>query len=570
MLKGVAASAGVAIAQAMLWQPPIEYDFIPQKAGDVTKDIARFNGALARVTAKNDLWQAEAARKLRPEEAVLFKAYGMILTDEEGVLLPIKALIEEKGYSAERAVTSHFNAVAKQLQSLESEYMRQRAEDIFGLRDQLMTVMLDLVPEDMSHLNKPTIVVAQNFSPAAIAELDRSRFAGFVCEGGTYSGHIAIIARTLGIPAVVGLAGITQMVREGALIALDGKTGEVWLQPSEAEIGMLRARNDAYNNSKSAVQRFRGVATVTKDGRRIELQANVGQVEEVDAALLADAEAIGLYRTELLHLNRTRLPTEEEQFERYKTALHKMNGKAITFRTLDEGEHKSLLVAPERQGNNPSLGYRGIRMSLGRPALFRTQLRALLRASAYGSVKIMFPMVSCQHELEQALAALQSVKDELAREGVPFDEKLPAGVMIETPAAAVVAQHLAQQVDFITLGLNDLIQFTAAADRTNPQLAHLYAVYHPAVLQFIHTAVQAAHHHHISCILCGDIPEMEHALPLLLGLGADGFSLSPHAVLPARALLNDCSYTSCKELAHAALHLQSFEQIKNLLHNFRL
>jgi len=297
----------------------------------------------------------------------------------------------------------------------------------------------------------------------------------------------------------------------------------------------------------------------------VELSANVGRLDEVAAALAADAEAIGLYRTELLYLTAPDLPTEDEQFEVYRAMLERMGGKAATVRTFDDGGNRPVLPFKNKTEPNPVLGYRGIRMSLGRPSFFRTQLRALLRASAYGSLRVMFPMISHLDELEEVLSALKHIKKELRRERTPFDEKMPIGVNIEVPAAALMSAALAPKVDFPSIGINDLIQFTLAIDRSNPDLAHLYHQYHPAVLHLVRTTVQAAHQNGIPCTLCGEAPGQEAVLPLMLGLGVDGFSTSPNLVLSARRVLNNCSYRECQNLADEVLALNSSAEVEHRL-----
>ena len=568
MLKGNGVSPGIGFAQALVWHTPVAYDYMARKASQPQLESKRFQHANACLLDKFEQLRQKTARRFGDAEAAIFEAYKMMLCDEEGLLEPLHKKIHQNNLSAEYAVVQQFGELGAQFLEMDDEYLRQRSEDVFALRDQILRELQGTSSIDASHLDRPTIIVADTISPTDIANLDLSRLEGVICETGAYSSHAAIIARTLGIPAVMGACGAMSRIQTGDSIALDGESGEIWFSPDEAAIGMLHLRADTIAERRKRVQLFRGRPTITTDGHRIELSANAGYLEEVDAALSADAESLGLFRTENLHISSLNTPGEEEQYKIYRKLLEKMGGKAATVRTFDSGKpgvsglrRKSSNLVEE----NPALGYRGIRMSLGRPSFFRTQLRALLRASAYGPLKIVFPMISNVDEVLEAKTALEQIKQELAREGIPYDEGIPIGVLIAVPSAALMAESLAPHVDFFSIGINDLLQFTLAVDRSSPQLSPLYHQYHPAILRLIKWTVDAAHSNGIPCNICGEAPGQKQVLPLLLGLGLDGFSFNPSMILPAREVLNSCNYIECKLLADEVLQMQSSNQVTKRL-----
>lgn len=568
MLVGIGVSPGIGFAHAMAWQAPVSHDYVPKKSGNPEVETKRLDAALKGILEKNRDLKEKTVRHLGKSEAVIFDAYELILSDEESLIGPTKEKICVRSLSAEYAVLLQFGELARRFLEMENDYMRQRAEDIFGLRDQLLREMLGVPTAEANHLDRPTIVVANALTPADIANLDLSRLEGIICELGGYSSHMSIIARTLGIPAVVGIKGALECIGIGDMIALDGESGEVWTKPNESDIRMLRKRSDRMIAKKETAQLYRGMPTITADGRRIELAANVGQLEELDTALEADAEAIGMYRTELLHLQYKPLPTEDQQFEVYRTALERAAGKAVTVRTFDDGGNTPVLEIKNRDENNPVLGFRGIRMSLGRQSFFRTQLRALLRASAYGNLKVVFPMVSSLDELMEAKKAIENVKSELLRENIPFDEKMPVGILISVPSSALLSDVLANHVNFFSISINDLIQFTLAVDRGTTDMAYLYQQYHPAVLRLIKLTVDAAHNAGIPCNLSGEVPGQNKLLPLMLGLGLDGFSVNPGIILSTRQMLSSCNYEECRLVADEMLRENSAIHVAKKLEHF--
>lgn len=561
MLRGTGVSVGIGFANALIWQPSIPMDFATLSLITPQEESARLDAAISTILEKTNLLRHKIARRFGEEEAIIFDAYSLMLKDQEALLTPIQNIIHHGSVTAEYAAHFQFCELAQQFSQMNNEYLRQRAEDLYNLRDQVLRELMGLPDAEAQHLDRPTIIVAPTLSPADLANIDISRLEGIICESGGYSSHTAIIARTIGIPAVTNAERATQLIRDSMMVALDGQSGEIWLRPDQAEVYLLGKRAQVIRHKYQNAQLFRGHPTVTKDGRRIELSANAHQLNEVQAAIAADAESIGIYRTEKMLLKYKNIPTEEEQFESYRHILEKLGGKSVTIRTFDDGNNPIQTELNCHSIHNPVLGYRGIRMSLGRPSFFRTQLRALLRASAYGTIKIIFPMVSSLEELLDAKSALHSIQQELTRENLPFDENIPIGVLVGIPAAAIISDALAPHVDFFSINYNDLIQFTLAIDRKSPALASIHQQYHPAVLKLIHKTVQSAHNYKISCNLCGEAPGIEQTFPLLLGLGLDGFSLNPRLILSARQILNQCNYEKCMQLANNALQDHTSAQV---------
>ncbi len=567
MLKGIAVAPGIGLAQALVWPAPVAFDHLPQYTKKPQDELVRFEAAVQAVHAQITASREKTVLHFGDAEAVIFDVYNMMLNDESSLGVPLRQKIEEQLFTAEYAVVMQFGELADQFAQLDDEYMRLRADDVLNLRDQLMNELAGRKAIDHSHLAHPTIIVAHSLSPSDIANLDLSRIEGIVCETGGYNSHISIIARTLGIPTVVGLAEACNQTRSGMLVGLDGLSGEVWLNPTEQDILQLQQRSEAAVSQREAAQRYKGRPTISTDGRRIELSASIFNLAEIDLALQADAEAVGIYHTDYLWVATSSsgtMPIEDEQFEIYRTMLEKMQGKAATVRTFDDGGAGEEFFHNKNE-KNPLLGYRGIRMSLGRPSFFRTQLRALLRASAYGPLKVMFPMISSLDELDTALLALESVKDELRREGLPFDKDIPVGVEIEVPAAALLSEAFAQRADFLSINLSGLVQYTLAIDPHNPNLSHLYHLYHPAVLRLIRMVVDAAHNNGISCILCKTVPGINVLLPVLFGLGIDGMAISPAYILSARQVINKRSYAECRNLASQVLALNHTDEVKMAL-----
>lgn len=565
MLTGMGVSGGIGVAEALVWQPPIRHKYVPRQSVAPKADIIRFKTALTSTLEKNKEMAKRTALQIGADEASIFEAHCLILGDDENVSQPIQTMILEQSWSAEFAVLQHFNALANTMLTLDDEYMQQRADDFISLRDQLLYKLMGYVRIDASHLVRPTIVVAHRLMPFDLASIDRSRLEGVVCETGSFASHLSIILRALGIPAVVGVENICAQVKSGQTVALDGQSGKVWINPTRPELEALRRDNKEWVHKQKAEQKLRGALTISLDGHRVELLANAGPLEEVEEALDAGCEGIGMLRSELLYMDREGVPSEDEQVELYSNALKRLAGKALTIRTMDAMEGHWKPKENGRSGQNPALGYRGIRRSLGQPQQFGLQLRAILRASAFGRIKVLFPMMIDVDELTCALSALKQAKEELRSEKIPFDEKISAGVLIETPAGALLADAFVCHTNFVAVGINDLTQFTLAADRDNPQVAHLYNMMHPAVLRLIKRTIDAAHAQGKTCILCGEVLQSPQMVPLLMGIGVDGFSVSSSSILPVRSIINNSNYHRCRMLAAEILQMDDLREIQQRL-----
>lgn len=565
MRRGTGVSPGIGLAQALLWREPVNCDYIPRTCASADKEIDRFEAARRSMLGHNQHMRDRTALMIGDGEAAIFDAYSMILEDEDGLLEPLRRMIRQEMYSAEYAVLQQFTLIARDFMALDSEYMRQRVDDVFALQDSLMRELMGQPGPDVPRLDRPCILIAKLIAPTDFALLDLSRVEGIICESGGFTSHTAIIARTVGIPAIMAAKGATS-VPSGTLVAMDGDTGEFWMDPTHSQVEMLRRRADALAEKKQAVQAFRGLPTISQDGHRIELCAGIAHSEELPAAVKSDAEGLGLFRTELLHVGEPGFPDEEEQFKVYCELLEGMQGKPVCVRTFDDGSNRTGLAEKKNAEMNPVLGYRGIRMSLGRPSFFRTQLRALLRASAFGPLKIMFPMVATVEELDSALHALHTIQAELQRENIPFDPQVKIGLYITIPAAAFLARDFAQKVDFFTVGLNDLTQFLLAVDRDNPDLGDLYHAYHPSVLRILRHIIKAAHMHNIPCNVSGEVPGMESILPVLMGMDVDGLVLNTNLILSSRQKLGSILYTQSREMAEEVLRMSRFTQVYQKIH----
>ena len=568
MPKGTGVSPGIGLAQAMLWPQPVTYDYIPRTCASPAHEVDRFEAARRSLHGKTRALRQKTARIMGDEEAAIFDAYSMILDDEDGLLEPLRKKIRLEACSAEYAVTTQLAELARTFMALDDEYMRQRVDDVFAIRDLLMRELMGQMAGELPALEHSVILIASILSPGDIANLSTAAVAGVVCEEGGYSSHTAILARTLGIPAILGAAKITETVQSGALLAIDGETGEIWVEPCEKELSMLRRRAEALSQRNQAAQSFRGLPTISADGRRVELSAAISSLEELDTVLQSDAESLGLFRTERLHFAHGGFPGEEEQYTAYCTLLARMEGKTVTMRTFDSGgarmpaEHKLLLQSEEA---NPVLGRRGLRLCLSRPSFFRCHLRALLRASARGPMRIMFPMVATPDELDEALFALDTIKQELRREKTPFDENIPVGVYMAIPSAALSASVFAQRVDFVTISMADLLQFTLAVDRSSQVLSGLYHMFHPSLFHGLHHILQGVHAQGKPCYIAGEAPGYEQCLPALMGLGPDGLCVNPNILLHCRQILSRCLFEDCQALTQEILQMTSSRELAKKL-----
>ena len=554
MLKGIAASSGVAVAKAYLLVQP-DLSFETKTIADTANEEARLDAALATSQSELQLIKDKAVTTLGEEAASVFDAHMMVLADPD-MTAQIKAVINDKKVNAESAlkeVTDMFIGIFEGM--TDNAYMQERAADIKDVTKRVLAHLLGVKLPSPALIDEEVIIVAEDLTPSDTAQLDKKFVKAFVTNIGGRTSHSAIMARTLEIPAVLGTNNITELVSEGQLLAVSGLTGEVILDPSTEQQSEFRKAGEAYAAQKAEWAALKDAETVTADGRHYELAANIGTPKDVEGVNDNGAEAIGLYRTEFLYMDAQDFPTEDDQYEAYKAVLEGMNGKPVVVRTMDIGGDKTLPYFDLPKEMNPFLGWRALRISLSTAGdgMFRTQLRALLRASVHGQLRIMFPMVALVTEFRAAKKIYDEEKAKLIAEGVPVADGIEVGIMIEIPAAAMLADQFAKEVDFFSIGTNDLIQYTMAADRMNEQVSYLYQPYNPSILRLINNVIKAAHAEGKWAGMCGEMAGDQTAVPLLMGMGLDEFSMSATSVLQTRSLMKRLDSKKMEELSSKAL-----------------
>ena len=562
MYHGIGASAGVGIGKAVLLvEPDLSYGHVVYAgAGAEKARLARaVESFIRRTTVLAEAMRAQVGEK----QAEILTGQVTMLSDPflQGQMNDAV----DAGQCAEAAVDAVCRMYIDMFSSMDDELMRARSSDVADLRARLLGQLLGRETVDLSAVPAGSVLVARDFTPSMTANLRRENVAAIVTETGSTTSHAAILARTMELPAVLSVPGVTALLKDGDTVVVDGGAGTVLQNPDSAELDAYRARQADQAAGKAALLRYRGVPTRTADGRQVQLLCNIGSGRDVDAVLEATAEGVGLFRTEFLFMDRACLPTEEEQFQVYKDVAEGMSGREVIIRTLDVGGDKDLPYLGLKKEENPFLGFRAIRYCLGRRDLFRTQLRALLRASAWGKVKIMLPLVTCVDELRAARALLEALKAELDGEGLPCGCAVPLGVMIETPAAALIADLLAKEADFFSIGTNDLTAYTMAVDRGNADVAYLYSPLNPAVLRSIRGVIRAGREAGIPVGMCGEAAADPRLIPLLLSFGLDEFSVSPASVLSTRAQIALWSRSEADTLAGQALACSTEAEVDALL-----
>ena len=534
MKIGIPASRGYAIGQAFI-KKHVELNITDEKVQDVAKEKDLLRKACEKSKVQLEKIKKKALDSMGEEKAMVFDAHLMLFDDPE-FIGAIEGEIENNGLNALKAVSDVSSSYVAIFESMEDEYMRERAADIKDVAKRLMNNLAGV--EDSFDIEESnTIVIAHDLTPSDTAQLDKEKVIAFLTNIGGRTSHSAIMARTLEIPAVVGLHDITESVQNGDILIVDGIEGRVIIDPDHETVTKYVALQEAYNQEKEELKKLVDVKAKTKSGKRIEVAGNIGKPEDVHKVLENGADGIGLFRTEFLYMDRDDMPTEEEQFESYKYVLEKMEGKPVVIRTLDIGGDKQLPYLAMPNEMNPFLGYRAIRLCLDRTDLFKIQLRALLRASVYGNLKVMFPMVSSLSEFQKSKELVKECTLELKAEGHAVSDSIEWGIMVEIPAAAVMADELAKYVDFFSIGTNDLIQYTLAADRMSEKVSYLYDPMHPAVLRLIKMTIDGAHSQGKWCGMCGEMAGDETAIPTLVEYGLDEFSMSASSILRAKQVI---------------------------------
>lgn len=567
LIKGIAASDGVAIAKAyLLVEPDLTFDK-NEKVTDVEGEDAKFNNAIEASKVELTKIRNNAEVQLGADKAAIFDAHLLVLDDPE-LIQPIQDKIKNENANAASALTDVTTQFVTIFESMDNEYMKERAADIRDVSKRVLSHILGVELPNPSMIDESVVIVGNDLTPSDTAQLNKEFVQGFATNIGGRTSHSAIMSRSLEIPAIVGTKSITQEAKQGDMIIVDGLNGDVIVNPTEDELIAYQDKRERYFADKKELQKLRDADTVTVDGVHAELAANIGTPNDLPGVIENGAQGIGLYRTEFLYMGRDQMPTEEEQFEAYKEVLEAMDGKRVVVRTLDIGGDKELSYLNLPEEMNPFLGYRAIRLCLAQQDIFRPQLRALLRASVYGKLNIMFPMVATINEFREAKAILLEEKENLKNEGHDISDDIELGIMVEIPATAALADVFAKEVDFFSIGTNDLIQYTLAADRMSERVSYLYQPYNPSILRLVKQVIEASHKEGKWTGMCGEMAGDETAIPLLLGLGLDEFSMSATSILKARRQINGLSKNEMTELANRAVDCATQEEVIELVNNY--
>lgn len=559
-IQGISGSRGVAVGNVYRYiQEEIVIPDYTVAEGKVEEEIGKFAAAMAATLKQLDTIRQKALEEMGPEEAAIFEAHMQIAQDPS-LSDGIKSLVESSHTNVVAATAQTIETFANIFLGMEDAYMRERGADIKDIGDRLMRNMLGMNPRGLSHISGEVILVAQDLAPSDTASLDKNIVKGIVTAAGGPTSHAAIMARTLEIPAVMGVGDIESFVDGDKAVVL-GTDGIVEINPSDADWVEYTNQAGAFQEELKRLRESANLEATTTDGHYVELFGNIGKAKDAKNALTMGAQGIGLYRTEFLYMENDELPAEDVQFEEYKKVAQDMKGKPVIIRTMDIGGDKELKCLDLPSEMNPFLGYRAIRISLNRPDIFKVQLRALLRASAFGDIHIMYPMIASVEEVKQANAILDECKEELIAEGKEFNKDIKVGIMIEVPAAAVISPILAKYVDFFSIGTNDLCQYTLAVDRMNEAIGSLYQPLHPGVLRLIKHVIDASHEQGKFTGMCGELASDPVATMILLGLGLDEFSMTASSIPLIKNILRSVSKAECEEVANKALTMDTAEEI---------
>ncbi|CAM3110747.1 phosphoenolpyruvate--protein phosphotransferase (plasmid) [Limosilactobacillus mucosae] len=554
IIKGIAASDGIGIAKAYTLAEP-DLSFEKKEIDNPAAEYQRIEDAFDQSISELATIKQNAKSRLSDEELEVFDAHIAILSDPE-MKSQIKDEIESQHVSAEEAMTDVTTNFANVLAAMtDNKYMQERAADVKDVAKRALSHLLGKQLPDIAAISEPVVIIAKEITPSDTSQMDAKFVKGLATDLGGRTSHAAIMARTLRIPAVVGSENVTSSVKSGDMVIVDGLHGNIIIDPSQAEIDEYQKKATAFEKERAEWAKLVDAPSVSKDGKHFEIAANIGTPDDVADAVKQGADGVGLFRSEFLYMSSDHLPTEDEQFEAYKKAVVGMKGKPVVVRTLDIGGDKPLDYLPLPEEMNPFLGYRAIRICLHRPDIFKTQLRALIRASEFGPVEIMFPMIATLAELRQAKAIYQECKDELQKDHPGLGDNVKIGMMIEVPLAALYADQLAREVDFFSIGTNDLIQYCFAADRGNDAVSYLYQPLNPAFLRLIKHVIDAAHANNTKAAMCGEMAGDQLAMPLLLGMGLDEYSMSASSILRTRSMMKDLDTKECAKWANDAINL---------------
>ena len=565
MLKGKGVSSGIGLGNVVvLKKVERNVDKKTIENEQIEHELERLHMALNEVAGETEA----QLKNISGTEADIMQAYLMIVQDPT-LITETENIIKNDKYNVEYAVEVGFNNVAQIFQNMDDEYMASRARDIIDIKNRVLAKLLNEKNVDLSNLKPNTIIVATELTTSETAKLDFKNVSGIITEMGGENSHTSIMARTHSIPAITKVDNITNILKDGENVAINGILGEIYINPTPEEKQKLLAIQNELNVEKLELEKYKNEKTVTKDGTKVHLYSNIGILKDVELAIKNTAEGIGLFRSEFLYMDSDTMPTEESQFEVYKSVAEKMNGKEVIIRTLDIGGDKELKYLKLEKDANPFLGYRAIRLCLDNLPLFKTQLRAILSASAFGKIEIMFPMISSIDELRDAKRVLEDCKKELDGENIEYDKNIKVGIMIEIPSAALIADKLAKECAFFSIGTNDLIQYTVAVERGNEKISKLYTKFHPAVIKLIKMAIDGAHSANIICGMCGEAAGDPLFIPILIGLGLDEFSMNSNSLLKTRMTINNLEKEKCEKLTEEVLKMSSAVEVEERLKEFK-
>lgn len=566
MMKGIGASPGIAIGKALVVE---ENEIVIEKRAvtDVEAEVKKLNDAVEVSKEELTAVKEKVAKEVGEEESEIFGAHLLVLEDPE-FIGEAENKIKNEAVNAEYALNEVKDMFVAIFEGMDNAYMKERAADVKDVTGRVLRHILGIKVIDLSSLKDEVVLVAHDLTPSDTATMDKSKVLGFLTDIGGRTSHTAIMSRTLEIAAIVGLSDATKTIKDNDMVIFDGDTGEVFVNPEQSLIDEYTEKKRLFEEEKKELELLKGKKSVTTDGKHVELAGNIGTPNDIEGLIKNDAEGVGLYRTEFLYMNSDKFPEEDTQYEAYKAVLEGMEGKPVVIRTLDIGGDKKLSYFEMEKEMNPFLGYRAIRLCLDKTEIFKTQLRALYRASVHGKLRIMFPMISSLEELLKAKEICNEVKKELSNEGIEYSKDVEIGMMIEVPSAAVTSDILAKHVDFFSIGTNDLIQYTCAVDRMNQKISYLYNQFNPAVLRLINLVIKNAHAEGKWVGMCGESAGDQKMIPILLGFGLDEFSMSPISILRARKLVTSVSEADMKSLANEVLSLSTAEEIEEYMEKF--
>lgn len=567
MLKGTSASSGIGIGKAAIVEE-VELVIVRQEVSDPSAELQRFKGALDQCIKDTGALASDLATRVGEQEAEILNGHLMLLADPM-LVGEIESNITNDSLCSEYAIEAVCNTYADMFSAMDDELMQQRATDMRDIKTRLQRILMGVESVDIASLPSGSVILAKDLTPSMTAGINPDHVTGIVTELGGKTSHSAILARALEIPAVVAVGGALSQINNGDTVVLDGSEGIVYVNPESAVLEEYQAKRDVYLKEKKDLEQYIGKKTITSDGVEIELVANIGKPEDLDKVLQYDAEGVGLFRTEFLFMDRSAMPTEDEQFEAYKKVAEGLKGKPVIIRTLDIGGDKEIPYMGLEKDENPFLGYRAVRFCLDRKEdVYKPQLRALLRASAFGNIKIMVPMVTCIEEYREAKALVEELKQELESKGIAYNKEIQVGIMVETAAASLIADIFAKEVDFFSIGTNDLTQYTMSVDRGNDKVSYLYSTFNPAVLRSIQRIISCAREAGIMVGMCGEAASDPMMIPLLLAFGLNEFSMSASAVLQARKLITNYNVKELQAVAVKAMSFATAAEVESYMKEF--